>query len=165
MRRRSRTRRILKWVGLAMSGVVVLAWVISRATSIMVDPTKSLRVAIYGGGVRYAIWRPGRTDDLVGVVWIQTPPKAEKQGWYLCEVYGAEATRWLPSVGVSDPALRGTIVHTAYIPFWMLLALVGLPTAILWYRDRRWPKGRCQSCGYDLTGNVSGICPECGEPI
>lgn len=21
---------------------------------------------------------------------------------------------------------------------------------------------RCQSCGYDLTGNVSGVCPECG---
>ena len=24
------------------------------------------------------------------------------------------------------------------------------------------PKGRCRSCGYNLTGNVSGVCPECG---
>ncbi len=23
----------------------------------------------------------------------------------------------------------------------------------------------CGSCGYDLTGNVSGICPECGEAV
>jgi predicted RNA-binding Zn-ribbon protein involved in translation (DUF1610 family) len=23
----------------------------------------------------------------------------------------------------------------------------------------------CLSCGYDLTGNSSGICPECGVPI
>lgn len=23
----------------------------------------------------------------------------------------------------------------------------------------------CVKCGYDLTGNVSGICPECGTPI
>jgi len=23
----------------------------------------------------------------------------------------------------------------------------------------------CQQCGYDLTGNVSGICPECGTPL
>jgi predicted RNA-binding Zn-ribbon protein involved in translation (DUF1610 family) len=23
---------------------------------------------------------------------------------------------------------------------------------------------RCAGCGYDLTGNVSGICPECGRP-
>ena len=35
-------------------------------------------------------------------------------------------------------------------------------------RDRweglfRPPVGHCQNCGYDLTGNVSGVCPECGE--
>ena len=24
---------------------------------------------------------------------------------------------------------------------------------------------RCRKCGYDLTGNVSGVCPECGERI
>lgn len=23
-------------------------------------------------------------------------------------------------------------------------------------------RGICVECGYDLTGNVSGICPECG---
>ncbi|UCG17088.1 MAG: hypothetical protein JSV19_03465 [Phycisphaerales bacterium] len=31
------------------------------------------------------------------------------------------------------------------------------------------PKGSgdrcCRRCGYDLTGNVSGVCPECGEPV
>jgi hypothetical protein len=26
------------------------------------------------------------------------------------------------------------------------------------------PAGHCTACGYDLTGNVSGICPECGKP-
>ncbi len=29
-------------------------------------------------------------------------------------------------------------------------------------RRRRDRHGRCRSCGYDLTGNVSGRCPECG---
>jgi hypothetical protein len=24
---------------------------------------------------------------------------------------------------------------------------------------------RCQKCNYDLTGNVSGVCPECGTSI
>ena len=27
------------------------------------------------------------------------------------------------------------------------------------------PPGHCQDCGYDLTGNVSGRCPECGKAI
>ena len=25
--------------------------------------------------------------------------------------------------------------------------------------------GVCRRCGYSLTGNVSGICPECGTPV
>ncbi|GMU22180.1 MAG: hypothetical protein AMXMBFR13_22680 [Phycisphaerae bacterium] len=27
------------------------------------------------------------------------------------------------------------------------------------------PPGCCSQCGYDLTGNVSGVCPECGQPV
>lgn len=32
---------------------------------------------------------------------------------------------------------------------------------------RRWRRrhGRCTQCGYDLTGNVSGVCPECGRNV
>lgn len=26
-------------------------------------------------------------------------------------------------------------------------------------------RGRCPSCDYDLTGNVSGVCPECGRQV
>jgi predicted Zn-ribbon and HTH transcriptional regulator len=25
--------------------------------------------------------------------------------------------------------------------------------------------GQCRNCGYNLTGNVSGICPECGTAV
>ena len=32
-------------------------------------------------------------------------------------------------------------------------------------RRRRAPPGHCQKCDYDLTGNESGICPECGTKI
>ena len=30
-------------------------------------------------------------------------------------------------------------------------------------RRQRRRKGLCLKCGYDLTGNVSGVCSECGE--
>lgn len=26
-------------------------------------------------------------------------------------------------------------------------------------------EGSCGTCGYNLTGNVSGVCPECGTPV
>lgn len=32
-------------------------------------------------------------------------------------------------------------------------------------RDARRAAGLCVACGYDLTGNVSGRCPECGATI
>jgi hypothetical protein len=32
-------------------------------------------------------------------------------------------------------------------------------------RNRRHARGLCRSCGYDLAGNVSGVCPECGRDV
>lgn len=31
--------------------------------------------------------------------------------------------------------------------------------------DDGYPPGHCQTCGYDLTGNLSGVCPECGTEV
>ena len=42
------------------------------------------------------------------------------------------------------------------------LLIFGLLTR--WCAPVRIPPGHCQKCGYNLTGNVSGVCPECGEP-
>lgn len=50
-----------------------------------------------------------------------------------------------------------------------LLNLLGLPVAF-WLASNRSQKDAtegaptCMKCDYDLTGNVSGICPECGTP-
>ena len=53
--------------------------------------------------------------------------------------------------------------HTVMIPFWIPLA-ASLLGFILLRPKRRLPLG-CRECDYDLTGNVSGTCPECGTPI
>jgi len=51
------------------------------------------------------------------------------------------------------------------VPLWLIVTLVGGPSILLWrYGRRRFPAQHCQRCGYDLTGNVSGRCPECGTP-
>lgn len=53
--------------------------------------------------------------------------------------------------------------------------MVGLWTALCFRKGERpfrWRWGEkeaaarhCDQCGYNLTGNVSGVCPECGERI
>lgn len=48
------------------------------------------------------------------------------------------------------------------IPLWFVLALVATPVVFGAVRRRRIPPGHCQKCGYNLTGNVSGCCSECG---
>jgi hypothetical protein len=51
----------------------------------------------------------------------------------------------------------------------MILLFAAYPTiAFIRGPVRRWRRRRrgcCLNCGYDLTGNVSGVCPECGEAI
>jgi hypothetical protein len=52
-----------------------------------------------------------------------------------------------------------------------LAAVISLPLAIFvvslisTLRARRSLPSQCSFCGYDLTGNRSGICPECGQRI
>ena len=51
------------------------------------------------------------------------------------------------------------------VPIGFLLVVIGIPTIVLWRLDRRRiPPGRCL-CGCDLTGNTSGVCPECGIEV
>ena len=62
---------------------------------------------------------------------------------------------------------HGRLAMVALLRILALLALwVGAALAA-WVRfgKSKPDKGRCKCCGYDLTGNVSGRCPECGTTI
>src|ERR1700722_1913560 len=56
--------------------------------------------------------------------------------------------------------------HYLLLPLWSINAtLFVLPAFWLWRRFRPTrPPGCCNKCGYNLTGNISGVCPECGTP-
>jgi hypothetical protein len=57
-----------------------------------------------------------------------------------------------------DFRLIWVIIICAVYPCWSLLRFLVI-------RRRRMCTGRCRRCGYLLTGNESGICPECGRQI
>jgi hypothetical protein len=52
---------------------------------------------------------------------------------------------WLPAVAFAAPSLLWAVRHIR--------------------RRQRRRSGLCRACGYDLTANVSGTCPECGTIV
>jgi len=74
---------------------------------------------------------------------------------------------WVPFIYVR---LCNGRLDTVSMPLWIPLVLFAAYPTIAFVRGpvRRWRrrgKGLCVTCGYDLTGNVSGICPECGTKV
>lgn len=77
------------------------------------------------------------------------------------------------------PDSVGDFFWVAYtLPYWLFLVggslqwglLAWLPFRFVDRRRRRAAearriRGQCVSCGYDLTGNRSGRCPECGTAV
>jgi hypothetical protein len=69
---------------------------------------------------------------------------------------------------VSSPTVVGQIDYSyVAFPHWLVASLL-----CLWpefQQISRWrparPTGFCAVCGYNLTGNASGACPECGTPV
>lgn len=59
----------------------------------------------------------------------------------------------------------GVVISIPYL----VIPLAAWPIVTLVSRFRikllRQKKGQCVSCGYDLTGNTSGVCPECGARV
>lgn len=71
-----------------------------------------------------------------------------------------------PRYGRATNNFRKTYYAFCYLPLWMPLLLFGSVSAFFYHRlQRRRRAGHCLKCDYNLTGNTSGICPECGERI
>lgn len=78
-----------------------------------------------------------------------------------------------PAAVLLGNALHILLVDTfrvvAILHWSVSLAIVTLPSLLLAVvfigslrTLPRYPKGYCSQCGYDLTGNITGRCPECG---
>ncbi|MCG8409321.1 MAG: hypothetical protein MI923_29300 [Phycisphaerales bacterium] len=71
-----------------------------------------------------------------------------------------------PSYQTKPSAAIVRLIVIPIWPAWIPLLVFALRTIISSWREIRLPSlGHCQTCGYNLTGNVSGRCPECGASI
>lgn len=81
---------------------------------------------------------------------------------------------WAGSYADLWSAQRCRDAWVVIVPMWPIVLGLWLWAACLWYYAGPDPvlalllgrktEGLCGRCGYDLTGNVSGVCPECGHP-
>ena len=139
MRRRSRLLRIAKWGGAAACGVVSLARVISFFVTLEFRFDGVSSCALYAGCI---YWDDGY------YVSMERP-----DGWYVDRTHAPMQIFVLP---------RWNGRFRFLVPLWIVMVLGGAVTGLLFRLHRRRPApGHCR-CGYDLTGNVSGTCPECG---
>ena len=89
---------------------------------------------------------------------------------------------WVIGEPVSALALLAVVAGSAALAGVVAGVVVAVVGGIIWWRLhprrcracgrwvsarqlRRWQRGECVHCGYDLTGNASGTCPECGSKI
>jgi hypothetical protein len=165
MARLRRKWRIVKWAGLVASLSIFCLWLAP------LPPWERLYrrpvTLTPGGHVDHVWYRFMFSHGSLGCAYSEPTP-SELRMEMLLRFFDRQ---WMPSF--TSDRLRFTGAYSGFgliwavvVPLWIPLLIVATPTAILWWRDRRRiPPGHCRKCGYDLTGNVSGVCPECGEGI
>ncbi|MCA9242789.1 MAG: hypothetical protein KDA32_02450 [Phycisphaerales bacterium] len=145
MRRRYLRRRIAKWTGSVLVVLTLAIWLASGWF------TWRFQIGGWAGGIWAGYAQVYRYYGARAALsqFIYSPKFALV--WYRGVIFGP----------------RHNVVQVfpfrhAEAPLWMIAMLIAAPTAWWWVKDR--PLGRhcCQRCGYDLTGNESGRCPECG---
>jgi hypothetical protein len=71
--------------------------------------------------------------------------------------------------GVAGPQSINLLAYAVELPCWLLesvAALLPIQFTVRSFRRRRLAQhDRCRNCSYNLTGNTSGVCPECGNVI
>ena len=173
MKRRRRLQRVGKWGATGLSVIVLLLWLASARW--MIEYQWSRGTSMYGVFIcrgAAAIYADVEPDVYLSGEWAYQdryhrpkllrgiaadPWRIERLDPGLPQIHWPAV--WAGCRSGSVSCLSGT---DRLVPFWMPFIVILIPTAILWWRDRPPRSGHCE-CGYDLTGNVSGTCPECGR--
>ncbi len=89
---------------------------------------------------------------------------------WVCGYLAARGLGWLFPAPIEN-ARTEMVLEVAFV---VLVALIAAGLAchvcLTIYARLAWKEvpddgSQCASCAYDLTGNASGVCPECGTPV
>lgn len=156
-----RKRILVAILGCVLSGGAwSLSYLVRRAT--IVETSTSAMVIRFGQGV------------LTLEYWSYPITREWRQIWLTAEF----STSWLPDIWCTEEydysrtlrMGRGTAVligrtSGCMLPLWIPFSFFVFVAFIQRCRWKSSEDGLCVGCGYNLRGNVTGVCPECARPI
>ena len=163
MRPPARTNRILKWTGAGLSALTLGMWMLSQWCEVRYRATTHSLVWMDRGMI-------GVVDANVDLGLALIPSDFKRTGiaWHTATLADLGLVfPWQPyETQYNGLTVKTIIVSSPRIALWFPILLIAIPTAWLWHRDRRTHRfrtGHCTICDYNLMGNTTGICPECGD--
>jgi len=155
----NRICRTTKWIGTIISALILVAWLLT------IPLFGKARLSITWATASNSRWNLG----FAGLRWVRFPASA----LLIQPGLKIDWLAWTPPVsrgwgghGFRPPSWQSRMFSSFDLPLWMPFLIIATLTIFLWFRARRrHPPGHCGSCGYNLTSNESGRCPECGNAV
>ena len=101
------------------------------------------------------------------VSWVLKGNRYLKTRWkWIAGYYGIALALGALAAGLAR--ITGQESALLFCSFYILMLLGPILGLVLFAIPAKWPRhpeGHCQICGYNLTGNVSGRCSECGTDV
>ncbi len=163
---RSRVRRVAICMGLTISIALAGLWFLSARDSIIFRFAGGATFAVESGVV-YQTWLVGPQAGIQKCLsdihwtagWSRSSEMMVYPFWHRL-AWGLRFPRFY-NLGAYLPP--GVFQRGFDVPIWLLILVSSSATAYLWFcRGHGAGFGHCLQCGYDLTKNESGRCPECG---
>ena len=161
--------RFWKWVAATGAGLTLAAWVFSYFCWIVYSDVMWLGRSYH---LNSGVVESRSGNMIIGATFgghypkwscFVVPTKMRRLDWrpaYYCRQQYVSA---LPK----DQQLTAIpLSRRVVIPLWMAFVPLTAVTIVLFRKERiRRLVGHCRKCSYNLTGNTSGVCPECGTSI
>ncbi len=166
---RTRTGGLAKWTAAALATAALTLWLVLTDVAVMF----SVEEGLFSVGASWVVEPP---TSIVDSFTVGGPDALESEtfGWSLLSF--RQMVR--PSSWSSTSGASGIEIHTGSV--WnrsvYIQGSVAIPGILLfipcgvacfrrarpYFRARR---GLCPTCGYNLTGNTTGVCPECAAKV
>jgi hypothetical protein len=138
--------RYAMWLALVLCVALAITWVVSTVRPLVPTWIRSEHRLLVGVGHGWveAYYPTGRLASFSGIAFGRAA--GLRGGWWPEMRYCQPQCVWYAAMPLRLPALA-----------------FAATTLLLWRMSRPQPPGFCVQCRYDLRGNVSGRCPECGR--